>query len=192
MSVPAQSEYGPKYAPERDFETLLSEHQRRIYFFIRSMVFNPEDASDVLQDVNMVALRKRAHFTPGTDFKSWVFAIARFECLTYLSRNKKVQWAELDSDLLSTLADRAEERADDVEAWLGALAACRQALLAADAELLDSRYWKSVSLASIAGKGGTSIGAVKQKLLRIRAQLKACVLARLRRGGPAPDSPKLP
>lgn len=161
-----------------DFEALLTEHQRRIYFFIRSMVFDPEDARDVLQDVNIVIVRKRDHFQPGTDFKSWAFAIARFECLTYLARRKRLQWTALESETLEHLAIKAEERAEDVETWLHALAECRRMLSPESSELLDLRYDKHEMLEAVAERWGTSVGALKQKLFRIRAFLKNCILKR--------------
>jgi RNA polymerase sigma-70 factor (ECF subfamily) len=165
----------------RNFESLLTEYQRRLYFFIRSMVFDPEDARDVLQDVNMIAVRKREQFAPGTDFKAWLFAIARFECLTYLSRRKKLQWSSLDSEMVETLANKAEERADDVEPWLGALAKCREELPAEAVELLMLRYQHRVMLETVAERWKTSVGALKQKLFRIRALLKECIHQRLGR-----------
>jgi RNA polymerase sigma-70 factor (ECF subfamily) len=166
----------------RNFESLLTEYQRRLYFFIRSMVFDPEDARDVLQDVNVIAFRKREQFVPGTDFKAWLFAIARFEGLTYLSRRKKVHWSNLDSDVLETLANKAEERSDDVEPYLGALAKCREALPQEAAELLTLRYQHRVMLETVAERWKTSVGALKQKLFRIRTLLKDCIHQRLGSG----------
>jgi RNA polymerase sigma-70 factor (ECF subfamily) len=165
----------------RNFESLLTEYQRRLYFFIRSMVFDPEDARDVLQDVNVIAVRKREQFAPGTDFKSWLFAIARFECLTYLNRRKKLQCSSLDSDMIATLANKAEERADDIEPWLGALAKCREDLPTEAVELLALRYQHRVMLETVAERWKTSLGALKQKLFRIRALLKDCIHQRLGR-----------
>lgn len=172
--------------PAGSFEALLVQHQQRIYFFIRSMVFDPDDARDVLQDVNAIIIRKRGQFVTGTDFKSWAFAIARFECLGYLSRLKKGSPAALESDVVQMIAESAEERADDTEAWLTALAQCRQSLPAEAAELLDLRYQQRVMLEVIADRWNTSVGALKQKLFRIRAQLRACVLKRLGKPGMTP------
>ncbi|MFD0893885.1 sigma-70 family RNA polymerase sigma factor [Luteolibacter ambystomatis] len=160
------------------FEELVADHQKRIYFFIRSMVFQPEDAGDILQDVNLILIRKREKFKMGTDFKSWAFAIARFECLAYLSRRKKTVLQSLDTGVLESLADRAEERADDVEPWLRALEECRRGLPDESARLLSLRYQHQVMLETIAAQWQTSVGALKQKLLRIRIQLKNCILKR--------------
>lgn len=172
--------------PADSFESLLVQHQQRIYFFIRSMVFDPDDARDVLQDVNAIIIRKRSQFADGTDFKSWAFAIARFECLGYLSRLKKSSPIALEFDVMEMIAERAEERADDTDAWLHALAQCRKSLPTDAVELLDLRYQQRVMLEVIADRWKTSVGALKQKLFRVRAQLRTCVLKRLGRLGTAP------
>ena len=106
----------------------MAGHQHRIYFFIRSMVYQPEDARDVLQDVNVILFRKKEQFAMGTNFTAWCFTIARYECLAYLARRKNIDWQTLDHGLIDQIADRAEERVDDVENWLVALEKCRRKL----------------------------------------------------------------
>ncbi|MCW1883627.1 sigma-70 family RNA polymerase sigma factor [Luteolibacter flavescens] len=178
MSGPLPPSPTPDPPEAGSFESLLVAHQQRIYFFIRSMVFNPEDARDVLQDVNAIILRKKERFTPGTDFKSWSFAIARFECLSYLRRYQG-QKAVPSEELLDHLAGAAEARADDLGPWLGALSECRKLLPGESVSLLDLRYHTRMPLDEIAGKWNTTEGALKQKLFRIRNQLKNCILGRL-------------
>lgn len=172
----------PDNAGARDFESLLVAHQHRIYFFIRSMVFNPEDARDVLQDVNVIIIRKRDQFATGTDFKSWSFAIARFECLAYLRRLEARRPVPPDG-LLEHLAEGAEARADQINSWLKALAECRKLLAEESHRLLDLRYQTRTPLEEIAGLWKTSEGALKQKLFRVRSQLKDCILKRLAEAG---------
>lgn len=161
------------------FDELVAGHQNRILFFIRSMVYQPEDARDVLQDVNIILFRKRAQFVMGTNFTAWSFAIARFECLSYLARRKNMPWDAMDHGLIEKIADRAEERADDMEKWLHALEECRRRLPEESSRLLALRYEEKARLEMIAAGWSTSVGSLKQKLLRIRAQLRECILKRL-------------
>ncbi|MFK7911039.1 MAG: sigma-70 family RNA polymerase sigma factor [Akkermansiaceae bacterium] len=183
MSTPYQ-ENNPQPRSRREdaeFDRLVTEHQQRIYYFIRSMVFNPDDAKDTLQDVNIVLYRKKENYEPGTNFKAWAFTIARFECLSYLSRYKKKQWTTLDTGLLESLADGAEEKADDVDDWLMALKQCLLKLSDEAKFLIQSRYQQRTPLEQTAQQLQTSIGAIKQKLFRARKQLRDCVLKRLKR-----------
>jgi RNA polymerase sigma-70 factor (ECF subfamily) len=184
MAMPHQNNTPATRSNEEQaaFDALVTEHQQRIYFFIRSMVFNPDDARDTLQDVNIVLYRKQDAYEHGTNFKAWAFTIARFECLSYLSRYKKNQWTTLDTGLLESLADAAEEKADDVEPCLKALRKCILALAPDVQHLISSRYQQGTPLDATATQMQTSVGALKQKLFRARKQLKQCILKRMQHG----------
>ena len=43
-----------------DFVALLTKHQRRLHAYIFSLVWNPADADDILQETNLVLLKKVA------------------------------------------------------------------------------------------------------------------------------------
>ncbi len=165
---------------DAEFDRLVAGHQQRIYFFIRSMIFNPEDARDTLQDVNVVLYRKKHTYEHGTNFKAWALAVARFECLSYLSRYKKTQWTSLDSGVLELLADQAEQRVDDVKPWLSALRECIRLLPEDVQSLLGDRYARLTPLDTVASQRHTSVGAVKQKLFRARRQLRDCITRRIK------------
>lgn len=164
---------------QESFDQLVISHQQRLYVFIRSMVFNPSDARDILQDVNIVLIRKKAKYERGTNFKAWAFTIARFECLSYLSRYKKHQWTTLDTGMLESLADMAEEDSGEMKPWLLALRQCLQTLSKEAQQLIHARYQKRISLDEAAELQQISTPAVKQKLYRIRNNLKKCILLRL-------------
>ena len=111
-----------------DYDQLVGDYQHRIFFFIRSMVYNKEDAKDILQDVNIVLFKKQAYYVSGTDFKSWAFTIARFECLSYLTKLKKNMTISIDNETEERLADTAEEMADAADPHLATLKTCMQKL----------------------------------------------------------------
>ncbi|SHJ99520.1 RNA polymerase sigma-70 factor, ECF subfamily [Rubritalea squalenifaciens DSM 18772] len=166
-------------ASELKYDRLVADHQEKLYYFIRSMVFNPEDARDVLQDVNMVLFRKRAYYVQGTNFKAWAFTVARFECLNYLKQYKKVKWDALESALIENIADHAETKADDMEHYLRALEDCLPHLPEEARSLVDARYQERRSLQDVAEDWSTTVGALKQKLFRARANLKKCISGRI-------------
>ncbi len=47
--------------PEESYDALVTCFQQQLYFFIRSMVYNKDDARDILQDVNIVLFKKRTY-----------------------------------------------------------------------------------------------------------------------------------
>lgn len=113
---------------ELAYDRSVADCQQKLYFYIRSMVFNPEDARDVLQDVNIVLFKKQNYYVAGTNFKAWAFAIARFECLNYLKKYKRMQYHVLESELIENIADAADTKAGEVESYMKALEVCLQGL----------------------------------------------------------------
>ncbi len=161
------------------FDKLVIDHQSALYAFIRSMIFNPQDARDTVQDVNIVLYRKKKSFILGTNFKAWAFTIARFECLSYLTRYKKRTWVALDAGLLESLADMAEEETDDIQPMLIAMRQCLQLLPEEAQDLIQQRYKQKISMESTAMEKNLSVPALKQKLYRVRNRLRKCILLRL-------------
>lgn len=73
-------------APMPDFVRLLTQYQPDIFVYIRSLLANPHEAADVLQDANVVLWEKREQFKPGTSFRGWAFQIAKFKVLQHIGR----------------------------------------------------------------------------------------------------------
>ncbi|MCK5943695.1 MAG: sigma-70 family RNA polymerase sigma factor [Planctomycetes bacterium] len=62
---------------------------KRIHHFVQGMVRDPHLASDVTQEVFEKVLLKHGLYRPGTNFRAWLFEVARNQALTMLrSRNR--------------------------------------------------------------------------------------------------------
>lgn len=148
--------------------------QRRLYTFIVSLVRSPSDADDVLQDTNLVLWQKSQEYRPGTNFDAWAFAIARFQVMAF--RKRKARAHEVfDDELLATLADEAEARADLSDRRRLALVQCLSKLRPEQAALVGERYQPGGCVSAIAQRAGKSPKAVSEQLARIRAALLRCI-----------------
>jgi len=65
--------------------------QPRLYAFVLSLTGNPNEADDVLQNTNLVLLKKREAFRPDADFGAWAMQIARFEVQRFREFNARVR-----------------------------------------------------------------------------------------------------
>jgi RNA polymerase sigma-70 factor (ECF subfamily) len=62
---------------------------KRIYRFVQGMIRDPHLAHDVTQEVFEKILLKHHLYRPGTNFRAWLFEVARNQALTMLrSRNR--------------------------------------------------------------------------------------------------------
>lgn len=159
-----------------EFIHLLTSHQSRLYSFILSLLFDPDQAEYVLQQTNTVLWQKASEFELGTNFVAWSFRVAHFQVLaqrTTLTRDRLV----FDDELLHQVAGVAT--ADD-SVFLKRqrqLRLCLEQLSEPQRKLIRTRYSEGATLATVAEAVGKSIGAIKQSLFRVRSIVIDCVNA---------------
>lgn len=95
---------------------LERRYGKRIHHFVQGMVRDPHLASDVTQEVFAKVLLKNHLYKLGTNFRAWLFEVARNQALTMLrSRSRLPRPAsalqgrtEDDGDFFEQVAARAE------------------------------------------------------------------------------------
>jgi len=147
--------------------------QPRLYAFALSLTGNPNEADDVLQNTNLVLLKKREAFRPDADFGAWALQIARFEVQRFRQSSARVR-GRFDDVLIEQLATRAGASGGDPGAELKVLRWCMLRLTSSEREMLTLRYGGS-SVGAIAEKWGRSVGSISQTLYRVRGKLAECV-----------------
>ncbi|MCE9568019.1 MAG: sigma-70 family RNA polymerase sigma factor [Planctomycetes bacterium] len=162
-----------------EFVTQITRSQRQLHSFILSMVWNPAEADDVLQETNLVLWEKVSEFDAGRPFLPWAMQFAQFQALAWLKRRRR-QRLVFDDDLARLLADDAIQEELTFEDRREALATCLQKLPAEQRDLIARRYEPEGSVNAIATAGGTSPKAVSDRLRRIRHTLLQCIQRTLR------------
>jgi RNA polymerase sigma-70 factor (ECF subfamily) len=75
---------GDKFA----FEALVERYQQRIYNFSLRIVKNPDDASELTQEIFILIFRKINTFRGESKFSTWLYSIACNVCRDFLRRKK--------------------------------------------------------------------------------------------------------
>ena len=169
-----------------DFTELMASHQPRLLAYIRALVADPDAAKDVLQQTNLVLLKKAREFQPGSNFSAWAHRVAYFEVLT-LRRTMGRERIVFDESLLEKIATTEEQRSDVFEDRREALKACMKDLPDKQRDLLTSRYVDQKKVAAIAKLAGINGNAVSQQIFRAKSNLLKCVNKRLQSINP-PES----
>lgn len=156
------------------FVQLLAENQNRIFGYVFSLLGDHNRAADVVQETNLVMWRKIDDFDPERSFLPWAFAVARFQVLAHL-RDSKRDRLLLDGDLVEMLATESEEQASRIDEFREMLRPCLQRLTPSNRDLIERRYYRGMSVASVAEAVDRSVSAVKVALLRVRRSLAECV-----------------
>lgn len=69
---------------------LERRYGKRIYHFVLGMVRDPHLAQDVTQEVLEKVLLKHELYRPGTNFRAWLFEVARNQALTALRSRQRL------------------------------------------------------------------------------------------------------
>jgi RNA polymerase sigma-70 factor (ECF subfamily) len=166
----------PDANPEK-FEELALPLFDSLYNFARWLSHNGDEAEDLVQETYAKALRGFAGFTPGTDFRAWMFRILknaflnsrtalRSRMTVALEDQEYVEPATLQTP--ESLALAASDR-DTVQRAIEALPAIfREVILLCDVE--EMKYQE------IADVLGVPIGTVMSRISRARRALRAHLL----------------
>ena len=90
---------------ERSFTLIIKKYQEKLYWHIRRLVVEHEDANDVLQNMFIKVWNALENFREDSQLYTWLYRIATNECLTFLEQKKKRASVSL-SDVESGLSNR--------------------------------------------------------------------------------------
>lgn len=83
---------------ESAFTRIIKKHQERLYWHIRRMVIEHEDANDVLQNMFIKVWKGLDNFREDSQLYTWLYRIATNECLTFLQQKKRRNALSLSDD----------------------------------------------------------------------------------------------
>ncbi len=159
-----------------EFVAQITKCQRQLHAFILSMVWNPADADDVLQETNLVLWEKVAEFDAAQPFLPWAMRFAQFQAMAWLKRHRRqTERLVFDDDLAKLLADEAVREEPAFDARQHALASCLQKLTPEQRKLIARRYEPGSSVNAMAEAANSTAKAVSDKLRRIRQALLKCI-----------------
>ena len=165
-----------------EFVALLARHQRRVQLFVGSLVHDPADADDVVQEAQLVLWREFDRFRPGTDFGAWACTVAFHQVMAWRKKRQRDRLVFSDT-FLTAVAKELEADPDRLDARRQALAGCLAKLPAPSRELVRRRYTDGENIESIASATRRTTEAVYRALSRARHLLHDCVTDTLVREG---------
>jgi RNA polymerase sigma factor (sigma-70 family) len=74
---------------EKAYTALIRKYQERLYWHVRRMVVEHDDANDVLQNVFIRVWNGLENFREDSQLYTWLYRIATNECLSFLEQQKR-------------------------------------------------------------------------------------------------------
>lgn len=146
---------------DKAFNLLLNKYQQKIYWHIRRLVINHDDADDLVQDVFIKVWKNLADFRSDSQLYTWLYRIATNESITFLNRKKLKNNISLDEaglDLADTLEGSTYFDGDKAQMKL------QKALLTLPEKqrlVFNMKYFDDLKYEEISAILGTSVGGLK-------------------------------
>ena len=158
--------------PQHDqFLRLYAEQEQALHGYVRAMLPDRHETSEVMQDVIVTLWQK---FDQAADFKNWAFGVARLKVLQHLQRRKRDRHV-FGEELVTRLAERQAELEDRHATQSEALEHCLEKLPQAQRELVLRAYTQGARMDALAAQRGETVMALYKKLHRLRLALMECV-----------------
>lgn len=146
---------------ERAYTSIVRKYQERLYWHIRRMVVNHEDANDVLQNVFIRVWNGLDNFREDSKLYTWLYRVATNECLSFLEQQKKkasVSLSDVEEGLINQVRVEKDFDAQKIE-WKLQLAI--QKLPEKQRIVFSLRYYDEMPYEEMSRVLDTSEGALK-------------------------------
>ncbi|MEM1127367.1 MAG: RNA polymerase sigma factor [Bacteroidota bacterium] len=172
------------------FVSLYNRHKEGVFIFCTKMLLDASQAEDMMQETFLRVYENKDRLLNAGAFKSWLFTIARNQCLNVLRRRHRQeplteqhQTAPLAPQELPSAQLEKSEQVALVNQIL-------QELSPAYREVLILREYQNLSYEEIASITRSTLSAVKSRLFKARRKM-ADLMAPKMQSPPAVASPKV-
>lgn len=143
------------------FNQLVRKYQQKVYWHVRKMVIDHDDADDLTQEVFIKVWKNLEKFRQDAQLYTWIYRIATNECLNFLSAKRRKFFLPLHdvaAELTQKLDASPDLEGDEIQKRLQ-----KAILQLPDKQRLvfNMRYYDELKYEEISEILGTSVGALK-------------------------------
>ena len=169
-----------KEGDQKAYAELLNNYRDSLYFMMLKMTGKPNDAEDLTIEAFGKAFRNLSQYTPDFAFSTWLFKIGANNCIDFLRKNSRIQFADFewgDEDESSDYPSNIPANTPDPEEHIIAKQKVQlmhevvENLKPHYRQLIEMRYFKELSYEEIATNLDLPLGTVKAQLFRARQLL---------------------
>ena len=162
---------------ESGFRVLVSQYKERLYWHIRKIVIDHDDADDVLQNTFIKIFKSIDRFKGDSKLFTWMYRIATNEAITFINKKAKqnnITFEEVKNKLISRLESDVYFEGDEIQLQLQkAIASLPQK----QQLVFNMKYFENHTYENLSEILDTSVGGLKSNyhlaVKKIKAYLKA-------------------
>jgi RNA polymerase sigma factor (sigma-70 family) len=165
---------------QKAFTKLMELYRDPLFFMIRRMVSNDDDAEDLTIETFGKAFKMLKNYIPKYAFSTWLFKIGSNHCIDFLRKQNKIKMLSIDQVVeennISPLEYMRAEMMDPEETMIGEqneviLQDFIKKLHPDYQEILNLKYFCGLSYIEIAEELNIPLGTVKARLFRSKELL---------------------
>lgn len=153
------------------FGELYRRYQAKIYRYCLTICKNQEEAYDIASETFTKAAEKIRTLKNPDLFSSWLFRIARNDCMNYLQRNQHRFLLDINAHMDLAYEDFDEESALARERLFDYINEALDDLAPDMRQMLLDKYCQKKSILDLQKDYGLSESAVKMRLARARKRI---------------------
>ncbi|MCD8260656.1 MAG: sigma-70 family RNA polymerase sigma factor [Bacteroides sp.] len=145
----------------KGFEMIVEQYSEQLYWQIRRMVLDHEDANDLLQNTFIKAWTNLDYFRGEAKLSTWLYRIALNECLNFLNKQRSSTMVAID-DPEAVMVEKLE--GDSYFSGDEAQILLQKALLTLPEKqrmVFNLKYFQEMKYEEMSEIFGTSVGALK-------------------------------
>ena len=158
------------------FKKLLLDYQKPIYYHIRNIVLNHDDADDVVQNTFVKVFKHLSKFKGESKLFSWIYRIATNEAITFINNKANrngMSNEELKMKLVDNLVSDTYFDGDAVQLKL------QKAILSLPEKqqlVFRMKYFEEIKYEDLSEMLGTSVGALKASYFHAVKKIEAFMI----------------
>ena len=142
------------------FDKVIEQYSQGLYWQIRRMVFNHDDANDILQNTFLKAWSNIDNFRGNAKLSTWLYKIAINESITFINKERARNEASIDDDSFLLNNIESDQYFDGDEAQVK-LQRAINSLPEKQRLVFNMRYYDEMKYEDMSEILGTSVGALK-------------------------------
>jgi len=146
---------------EQAFRHLISKYKERLYWHIRKIVLNHDDADDVLQNTFIKIWNGIDSFRAESGLYTWLYRIATNESITFLNQRKRKMMSSLTDEKGYLIDNLESDSYFDGDVWQMLLQKAIATLPEKQRLVFNMKYFDEIKYEKMSEILETSVGALK-------------------------------
>ena len=143
------------------FTQIVNLYGGKLYWQIRKMVLDHDDANDLLQNTFLKAWTNIEYFRGDAKLSTWLYKIAINECITFLNRQRTLNNVSIDDTDVFLLERLKGDEYFDGDAAQMKLQEAILTLPEKQRAVFNMKYFDDMKYEDMSEVFGTSVGALK-------------------------------